>query len=89
MENFCKGVAFGAIFGMCVGGIIVAKNKKLANTIKEKVMTAEDKLQEAKQSLMDKIQSDDDKCENFECGENRQFKEFFDEKSNFNKKSKK
>ena len=55
MENFCKGVVFGMLAGACVGAIVVAKNKKLSNKIKEGLVTAEGKIKEIKDSLEDKM----------------------------------
>ena len=48
MKDFIKGLAFGAVVGMAVGAVVVAKNKKLASKIKEGMSTAEEKLKEAK-----------------------------------------
>ena len=90
MENICRGFLVGAVFGMCVGAIVVAKNKKLAGKIREGVTTAEEKLQEAKDSLMEKMQKSEENCV-CDCGENgtnAQNFETFDDRNNFNKKSK-
>ena len=90
MENICRGFLVGAVFGMCVGAIVVAKNKKLAGKIREGVTTAEEKLQEAKESLIEKMQSSEEKCV-CDCdgnGTNAQNFETFSDKNNFNKKSK-
>ena len=47
MENLCKGLFYGMAIGLVVGGVVVAKNKKLAGQIKQKVSMAEEKLDEA------------------------------------------
>ncbi len=56
MENLCKGLFYGMAIGLVVGGVVVAKNKKLAGQIKQKVSMAEEKLDEAKEMLQEKIQ---------------------------------
>lgn len=55
MENFCKGVIFGMIAGACVGAVVVAKNKKLSNKIKQGLDSAETKIMEIKENLEDKM----------------------------------
>ncbi len=55
MKDFIKGLAFGAVVGMAVGAVVVAKNKKLASKIKEGMSTAEEKLKEAKTNLEEKL----------------------------------
>lgn len=55
MGDFCKGAAIGMLAGVAVGAIIVAKNKKLSNKLKQGVDAAEDKFMEVKNSLEDKI----------------------------------
>ncbi len=65
MENFCKGVTFGLISGMVIAGVIVAKNKKLAGKIRDFAGVAEEKLQEAKEFVEEKIE--ESKCD---CGSN-------------------
>ena len=57
MECFCKGVIFGMIAGVCVGAIVVAKNKKLSNKISDGVEVAEEKIKEIKEGLEDKFNS--------------------------------
>ena len=89
MENFCRGLVFGAVVGMCVGGIVVAKNRKLASKVKECVCTTSEKLEEVKDSIMEKFEeqskskkesnceSDDEKCGGlFESGKMAQDKKF-------------
>ena len=63
MGDFCKGVAYGMVAGVCVGAIIVAKNKKLANQIKSKMQTAETKLMDAKEMIEEKIQEAQEQSE--------------------------
>ena len=92
MENFCKGVTLGLVSGMIIGGIIVAKNKKLANKIKEGLNTAEEKMQEAKEFIEEKIE--ENKCESSSstdpCNSSSQKFDFSQNSENkdFNKKSK-
>ena len=69
MENFCKGLVFGAVVGMCVGGIVVAKNKKLASKIKEGVCTASEKLEEAKGAIMEKFEECSKRDKKSNCDE--------------------
>ena len=69
MENFCKGLVFGAVVGMCVGGIVVAKNKKLASKIKEGVCTASEKLEEAKEALIEKFEEHSKRDKKSNCDE--------------------
>lgn len=56
MENYCKGLFLGMAVGLVIGGIAVAKNKKLAGQIKEKMSMAEEKIEEAKEMIQEKIQ---------------------------------
>ena len=46
MEDFIKGSLMGIAAGMIIGGIVVAKNKKLASKIRDGLNKAEDKIQE-------------------------------------------
>ena len=59
MENFCRGIGFGMIAGIMVGGIIVAKNKKLAGKIREGLSDAEEKLETVKDNISEKLQESD------------------------------
>lgn len=89
MENFCKGLIWGGIIGMCVGGVIVAKNKKLAGKIREKMSTAEEKLNEAKDNLVEKLQECDcGDSNNKNCCDDSKMQGTLSESTNFNKKSK-
>lgn len=66
MENFCKGVAFGLVTGMVAGAIIVAKNKKLASKIKQGLGIAEEKMQEAKEFIEEKVEEIKSECKESE-----------------------
>ncbi len=56
MEYLFKGLMWGFAAGMVVGGIAVAKNKKLANKIKSGLSGASEKFEEAKEMLEEKIE---------------------------------
>lgn len=56
MEEFLKGMGWGLVAGMIVGGIAVAKNKKLANKIKSGLSGATEKFEEAKEMIEEKIE---------------------------------
>ena len=95
MENFCKGVIWGMIAGACIGAVVVAKNKKLSNKIKEGLVTAEGKIKEIKEDLENKMNessceqgacnciSDSDYCSQPETCKATEFS-----KNNFSKKNK-
>lgn len=55
MKDLIKGMALGAMVGVVVGGVVVAKNKKLATKIKDGLTSAEGKLNEAKTNLQEKM----------------------------------
>ena len=84
MEDFLKGAMLGMMAGVCVGAIIVAKNKKLASKLKAGITTAEDKLKEVKEDLQERFSNnqccdgDELDCHTFECRneENSRNKEF-------------
>lgn len=65
MENFCKGVGLGLVAGMCIGMVVLVKNKKLASKVKQGVAMAEEKIDEAKEAIAQKMQ-DGECC--FEMG---------------------
>ena len=72
MEEFLKGAMFGMVAGVCVGAIVVAKNKKLAGKLKTGLDTAESKLKEVKEDLKEKLEccdcdNNNEKCQEFEC----------------------
>lgn len=95
MGNFCKGIALGMLAGCVVGAVVVAKNKKLSNKLKEGLTTAEGKIKEVKQNIEEKINqnsscdcgqdcmpsNDSCDCENDNCDCDTQ-------KNNFSKKNK-
>ena len=65
MENLCKGAILGFAMGLVVGGIVGAKNKKLATKIKDGTKIAETKIEEAKDMFKEKMESGES---NFEQG---------------------
>ncbi len=56
MENLCKGIFIGLTVGMVVGGIYVAKNKKLATKIRSGLTGASEKFEEAKEMIGEKLE---------------------------------
>ena len=56
MDNYCRGAMLGLISGMVIGGIIVAKHKNLAAKIRKGLGIAEEKMQEAKEFIEEKIE---------------------------------
>lgn len=66
MKYFCKGALVGVITGMLVGAVVVVKNKKLANGIKENLEKAEKKVSETAQKVMKKIKEKKQEKENQE-----------------------
>lgn len=56
MENFCKGLVFGMAVGLCVGGVIVAKNKKLSGMVKQKAELVEKKISEVTDQIKEKVE---------------------------------
>ena len=70
MENFFSGLIIGATIGMCVGGIAVARNRRLAHKINTGINNVEDKLDEARENLVDKLQECDCNC-NFDDQKNK------------------
>lgn len=92
MGNFCKGLAFGMLAGIVVGGIVVAKNKKLSNKLKEGLTTAEGKIKEVKQNIEEKINQNSG-CDCEQSGQNDNCEcvtenESDEQKNNFSKKNK-
>ncbi len=99
MENYCRGAMLGLVSGMLIGGIIVAKNKNLAYKIRKGLGIAEEKIQEAKEFVEEKIEEtkmefaenklgSSDCCENC-CDEKSNFDKLKDSQNkDFNKKSK-
>ena len=85
MENFCKGLTWGLAAGMVAGAIIVSKNKTLSNKIRRGMGIAEEKMQEAKEFIEEKI---DESKKEFGCEQDCNCSEYdknCDEKSNFDK----
>lgn len=85
MENFCRGMCWGIAAGLVVGGIVVAKNKNLSSKIRKGLGIAEEKMQEAKEFIEEKIEEtkmefSSDNCAGGDCYENG-----CNEKSNFDK----
>lgn len=85
MENYCRGAMLGLVSGMVIGGIIVAKHKNLAAKIRKGLGIAEEKMQEAKEFIEEKIEEtkmefSSDNCTGGDCYENG-----CNEKSNFDK----
>lgn len=84
MEDFLKGMLWGAGIGLAVGAISVAKNRKLAKKINDGMNMAEEKLVEAKDLIEEKIEDCKEKCDESQeycCGDEL--------KREFSKKSKK
>lgn len=83
MENFCKGMTWGLVTGLIIGGVAVAKNKKLSVKIRKGLGIAEEKMQEAKEFIEEKIEDskEDFECKTQPCGTG--FDKNCDEKSNF------
>lgn len=69
MENFCKGLTWGLVAGMVAGSIIVAKNKNLSSKIRKGLGIAEEKMQEAKEFVEEKIEETKKEfgCEKGDC----------------------
>ena len=95
MECFCKGVLVGMIAGVCVGAIVVAKNKKLANKLNQGLDVAEDKIKDIKEDLEEKLSqnscSGNEFCYCGISGENVNYKHEQEPnltKNNFSKKNK-
>ena len=89
MGNFLKGAIFGTLAGVCIGAIVVAKNKKLSNKLKEGIVTAEGKIIEIKNSIEDTFSNDDAK--NSESGDNTKYCDCQEDRqcdNNFSKKNK-
>ena len=61
MEDFLKGLVWGAGIGMIVAASVVAKNKKLAAKIRNGMDMAEEKIIEAKEVIEEKLEEDKEK----------------------------
>ena len=94
MENYCRGAMLGLVSGMVIGGIIVAKHKNLAAKIRKGLGIAEEKMQEAKEFIEEKIEEtkmefSSDNCYDKCCDEKSNFDKLKDSScKDFNKKSK-
>lgn len=71
MENFCRGLGFGMVTGVIIGGIVVAKNRKLANKIKEGLSDAETKMEEVKDNIAEKLQESESNCVFGDCSKQK------------------
>ena len=69
MENFCRGVGWGLVTGVIIGGVMVAKNKELSKKIRKGLGIAEEKMQEAKEFIEEKIEESKKEfgCEQGDC----------------------
>ena len=56
MKEFFMGGLFGTLAGICVGGIIVSKNKKLSNKISDSITKIEQKFEKAKDCAKEKLE---------------------------------
>lgn len=95
MECFSKGVLVGMVAGVCIGAIVVAKNKKLSSKINEGLVTAEGKIKELKEDLEDKLSQNSCNENDFCCcgagNENTSYRGEQEQnlaKNNFSKKNK-
>lgn len=95
MGNFCKGVLIGMLAGTVVGAVVVVKNKKLSNKLKEGLVTAEGKIKEVKENIEEKLNESSCGCGGNEnspacdCSEQNQEGQGEDNlKNNFSKKNK-
>jgi len=79
MKNFCEGILWGMLAGVCIGAAVVAKNKKLSKKIRDGLEVTEEKIAETKEALEEKLT--DSICEYGSCGEKSQ-------NNNFSKKNK-
>ena len=74
MKEFLIGSFIGTMTGLVVGGIMVARNKKLSRKINEGIDNAEDKIKEAKDALEKKLKNckigENNKCQPCECAPN-------------------
>lgn len=88
MENFCKGLTWGLAAGMIAGAIIVSKNKNLSSKIRKGLGIAEEKMQEAKEFVEEKIEESkkefgcEQGCGCVETDKNREDKSNFDKLKN-------
>ena len=95
MGNFCKGIMLGLAVGVCVGAVVIAKNKKLSNKLKEGLVVAEGKIKEVKENIEEKLNdqtcgcgSEDCSPESENCGCEEESCDCNESKNNFSKKNK-
>lgn len=55
MKEFLIGSLLGTMAGLVVGGIMVARNKKLSNKINQGIDNAEQKVKDAKDAIEKKL----------------------------------
>ena len=89
MGNFLKGALIGTLAGVCIGAIVVAKNRKLSNKLKEGIVTAEGKIIEIKNSIEDTLNGDTDCQSSNETGDDNDGQDSESQKNIFSKKNKK
>jgi len=74
MKEFFIGTLIGSMTGLVVGGIMVARNKKLSNKINQGIDKVEEKVKDAKDALQKKLKNckigEDEKSSNCECDPN-------------------
>ena len=56
MKQFLIGTLVGAVVGMCIGGVVVAKNNTLSNKISDGIDCAKAKISKAKDDFEQKIE---------------------------------
>jgi len=71
MKEFLLGSVIGTAAGFVIGGIMVARDKKLSNKINSGIEKTEEKLKEAKDAAIKKLKEckvgDEEKVESCEC----------------------
>lgn len=74
MKEFLIGSLIGTTAGLIIGGVMVARNKKLSSKINQGLDNAEEKLQEAKQTIQKKLKEckigEEKKAQEPECDPN-------------------
>lgn len=89
MENFCNGMIWGLAVGAVIGSIVVAKNKKLSSKIRKGLGIAEEKMQEAKDFIDEKVEEIKCECkESEDCDDKSDVKFSNGINKELNKKSK-
>lgn len=72
MKYFCKGAFVGMAVGILAGAVIVVKNKKLANGLKENLEKFEKKTSQMAESVMKKLKEKKQEKEQQSSGENNE-----------------